>query len=337
METTLIVQMAHHEPSGIYLIMDILSECFKMMSHFETLPPELQTQILEQEFGPEETRKYIRTGRQVSRSFRAATHRAYLNQICVEAPSDKEIKRYFNRNPQIFGFFTPNINASVLPTDLTPVETRYVIFLNVGNNQVKRPPAYEMIGSDVHYFLGSDLTSFHLVYSTYQPFGRNFDRTINVVFDRFWTIKTRLDPVSLFRILSNRLDRLNLDPNFARTFVINQFHSIVKSYHLNNVYELLCLFLYLDGTCRVMNLLTAELEDIFIPIENPPSDIDTTTTNPTLGLVTVNDARVEHDLKAFQSSKLLISPSIQSWIDYIRAYIPRLIDRIERHLNNLII
>jgi hypothetical protein len=88
---------------------------------FEDLPLELQTSILEQEFNPE-NRGHVRSRRLVSRGFRELTNRAYRQRICQLPISLNEVRDYLSQEPQIFGIFTPNVNASNSVAQL-PVET----------------------------------------------------------------------------------------------------------------------------------------------------------------------------------------------------------------------
>lgn len=296
---------------------------------FEDLPSELQTAILEREFGPENLER-VRSTRQVSHGFREVTNRAYFQRICQQPISQAEVRSYLSRGPQIFGIFTPNVNGSNEVAQL-PVETRYELYLNLGK---ERPEVdYTRVSSDVAYnVLNPNRVA--LFYGEFTPY--NEEHNLDVILTTLFTSKSQLDLISTYRIVSKRLGCQNLDPEFARTWIKRELAHQVDSRDRDDIYDLCSLHLYLLGNCRVMNLLTEEVP--FIELHaNLTTPMPRRALNPTGGYVRVDDPEVEQDLAILRSQHLELNPENEADIKVIRKQIPRYHAMIQRFLDNPIL
>lgn len=311
-----------------------------MTSPFESLPVELQTQILVPERTTYETKPYLWKIRQVSRGFRDIADRAYYEKICSEPIASSEIEDYIHQEPIAFGLFNRNRPGESNEYAIVPVETTYNVFYNLGYDY--DTATYAQTIADVRYQRDPGSTEIAFLYSPFTPYRHaergNFDR--NQIIMKYSFDKTEIDLVSAFRILSNRLLCRDLNPNYAREFVKSIFQEHLEKATASGVrrtledpesldlYDLVSLHLYLDGTCRVMDIRVPRSPGFSLEMEVPERPKEPNEDE---------DETVERDLDYYRSQPWPINNRNQNQIQAIKKQIPIMIAKIDRQLDHLIV
>jgi hypothetical protein len=306
-----------------------------MTSPFESLPVEVQTEILTQKPTrfPFELPAHLRNIRLVSRGFRAIADRAYYEQICSEPVSHVEIDDYLGQEPILFGLFNQNIQGQSSKYAIVPVETTYNVFYNLGYDY--DTATYVQSGADVRFQRDPDSSEISFIYNPMSPHsccesGHSRLDFHDIQF-KYRLYDTELDLVSTFRVVSSRLLCRHLDPNYARDFVRSLFHDHLVDPESLDLYDLCSLHLYLTGTCRVMNLPVPRIQSIGSEMEIPERTKEPDETNEDY------DTTTRRDLDYYRFQDWPIDSNDATTIQVMKEQIPKLITMIERQIDHLVV